>query len=160
MWTFSRADSTSYYKQALLSHRCGCQEPHVSGIGKKIAVQSGSGKPQLLPKQEVKQMRLVSRLKNSSLHIKQPGRNILWIFMEMKYPSLMQPFTVHTISSISVLMVIASSFSVRHICFYEWEPDHCAEDSRRRSYDVTSVSQMETSDDRVRNCAVASLLDS
>lgn len=77
-----------------------------------------------------------------------------------KYPSLMQPFTVHTISSISVLMVITSSFSVRHICFYEWEPDHCAEDSRRRSYDVTSVSQMETSDDRVRNCAVASLLDS
>ena len=57
------------------------------------------------------------------------------------------PFTVHTISSISVLMVIASSFSVRHICFYEWEPYHCAEDSRRRSYDVTSVSQMETSDD-------------
>ena len=46
-------------------------------------------------------------------------------------------------------MVIASSFSVRHICFYEWEPDHCAEDSRRRSYDVTSVSQMETSDDHV-----------
>ena len=42
-------------------------------------------------------------------------------------------------------MVIASSFSVRHICFYEWEPDHCAEDSRRRSYDITSVSQMETS---------------
>ena len=61
---------------------------------------------------------------------------------------MIKDYTVHTISSISVLMVIASSFSVRHICFYEWEPDHCAEDSRRRSYDVTSVSQMETSDDR------------
>ena len=51
-------------------------------------------------------------------------------------------------------MVIASSFSVRHICFYEWEPDHCAEDSRRRSYDVTSVSQMETSDDPPMDVAI------